>query len=244
MRVYAASVVLVAGLFASPLHGEAIPFEMYENFTLQQLSPTELVTQDAYAAGPFTWYASSGAAPLPGWDATCTGAASVHAVGPPEIDPVNMLLRVPFAGTFAVEAHAPDGSVTGTLTTTFVGVQALNINPATLIVNEDTGFIFQQCGSPLIGGSPIPTHTLTGATGVFEGIEQAGDWMEYGSWYQVIPRVPGMSVLDNVLGVPAIAAFGQAVVVGQYVPEPSTLLLLSMGAVVLLAYTWRKRRCC
>ena len=41
---------------------------------------------------------------------------------------------------------------------------------------------------------------------------------------------------------PAAATYGEIAVYGTPTPEPSTLVLLTVGLIGLLAYAWRKRR--
>ena len=158
-----------------------------------------------------------------------------------QFDFVNMVMKLPIASTHTMEAHAGDGSVTGRMAWTGEGEEGMDINPATVIVNEDAGLILQQFGSPILGGIPVLTYTLTEATGIFESIQQASDWHTYVSGYRGIPLIPGMPLVDN-LNVPPISTFGQAVTVGEYIPEPSTLALLGIGALALTVGWWRRRR--
>ena len=231
---------IIVSLFSSALHGESIPFESNVTWTQQEITPTGFTFLFEYAEGPFTWFASSGASTLPGFDDSMTGVMDMLFTGAPAIDPVEMLVKVPFAGTWTMATHAGDGSVTGTMVMTGAGEMALDIDPATIIVNEDAGMILQQVGSPLLGDLPFATGVLTEATGVLEA-ELVGDWQMYASGYSAIPLIPGMPLMDN-LSVPPMTMFGQAVTVGAYVPEPSTFVLLSMGALTLTVGWWRRRR--
>ena len=71
----------------------------------------------------------------------------------------------------------------------------------------------------------------------------------YTDWYQDVweiqlpynPPEETMTIWEGGMYGPAIAV-GEVVVDTQCVPEPSTLVLLGIGAISLLAYAWQRRR--
>ena len=237
--------LLLLACFARNLDAEPVAFENYATFEAVALTPTAIQFQTAYAPGPFAWFNSSGAAELPGFDDSVTSTFFITVLGLPVIDEANMRLTVDAGFEQNFEARDADGTVTGTMTLVGVGKEAFDLNPETIEIDSDAGVIRRQFGSPFFDGEPVVRASLTEATGIFAGIEAVGEWEVHVSAVQVIPLVPEIPLIDNIIqfrsGVAPIATFGEAVTVGMFVPEPSSWLLAAIG-LTLLAATGRKAR--
>lgn len=210
-----------------------IMFENYATFEAVGISGSTIHFQSVYDDGPFPWHPSSGAGVLPGYDASVTSKFDIIVTSLPVFDPVNMVINVTADFEQQIEAHAPDGSVTGTMTLTGQGEETFDVNPETVIVDEASGVIMRSFGSPLRDGKPVVTATLRKTTGIFKDIRAAGEWDLFVLAHQIIPIVPGLSLLEN-LSVTPIATFGEAVTVGAYLSQErgsngSTSGLTAMG---------------
>jgi hypothetical protein len=121
------------------------------------------------------------------------------------------------------------------------GDDAFDLNPDTINVDPIAGTITRRFGSPFLDDGPVVRVALIEATGIFEGIRAVDEWELFISAQQIIPIVPGLELIDNLFVTP-IAASGQLITVGLYVPEPSSWLLAVVASILLPTFAWRRRR--
>jgi hypothetical protein len=210
-----------------------------------------------YAEGPWVWRSGPDDPPAPFWNANATILAEYVATGPPTFD-AELIATVPFMGTLTLQAHEESDpeTVTGTMVWSVVNSTVIDYNASRAIVDQSTGLISLKWGQPFLpADQPAETYTFVEETGVFstDGIapvpvDGPEDSQGFLSGWLFVPILPGVNVDDpvqlqqNIFGAPPVGAFAEVVWTGHYVPEPSSLVLLTMAAPALLGYVWRRKR--
>jgi len=149
--------------------------------------------------------------------------------------------------TYTYYSTSLPSDLTATLTITGPGV--------TITTPVTPGFSFAY--SAYYGGlqfTPTTVTLLAGNSLRFEALDGFDSFLNL-YWYNQFPAYPGyhsLSFGDGNGSISEVAQFTQSAVdlpsagsdmlIATVVPEPSTLVLLGIGAVSLLAYAWRKRR--
>ncbi len=211
-----------------------VVFTDYGSGATIELAAGAGVWQINWGQGPWTWFDPVGGSIL---DSSVTSIFDVHATAPADISP-DLLATLPVAGTLTLTAYEGDTAV-GTMVLSGTGQNVIDINASRIEGDPATG-IFLAPFRPL---DPKLTMLLDEKTGIFEDIEQIGEWDFYWSGYYAGPLVEGLSLQDNIFAalggqVPVIGGVAEFTLTGQYIPEPATISLLAFGAVALL----RKRR--
>lgn len=137
---------------------------------------------------------------------------------------------------------------------TFLGIQG---HLATVTSEPETEFL--RATLPLPPTDPAIEFWLGGYQDLFapDSEEPAGGWRwvtgedwSYANWWAGEPNNAGgmENFLQTAGGSRGLLRWNDATEIGsrgyivEYVPEPSTLALLSIGALAVLAYAWRRRR--
>lgn len=215
----------------------AITFTDYGSGSTIELAAGSGIWQINWGQGPWTWFEPAGTSIL---DSTVSSIFDVHTTAPAEISP-ELLATLYVDGILTLSAHDPGdaGVVTGTMVLSGSGKNVVDINAANVFVDEETG-MFMAPFKPL---EPKLTLNLQEVTGVFEDIEQVGEWEFYWAGWYAAPLIEGMALQDNIIvalggQVPLVGGVAEFTLTGEYVPEPATVMLLSLGSVMFL----RKRR--
>jgi len=84
---------------------------------------------------------------------------------------------------------------------------------------------------------------MTSRTGIFEDVVPVGAWEWHVSGVITVTRIPTLDVQTNMLAALQNSALIQGaqeevVLTGQFIPEPTTLVLLTLGSVMVV----RRRR--
>jgi len=177
--------------------------------------------------------------PLPGWDANVIANVSVGPAAPPTLDETSLILTIPVNDTITHSARDTEENELGQLKLLAVGDQLLDLNAANAIVDEAAGTIQVRVGQTLLGGQP-PTFSVLEATGIYASDVRVLDdgLVGYAGGHFLLPLDddPGTSTQDNILNAwnagQIVGADLRGVVVGTYVPEPSTFTLVLLGLLM------------
>ena len=230
------ALVILCCLFIS-IPSMAAIFTDYGSGTTVELAVGGGIWQVNWGQGPWTWFDPVGTSIL---DSTVTSIFDVHAIAPADITP-ELVATMFVEGTLTLTAHDPGDPdiVTGTMVLSGSGKNVIEMNAANVFSDEETG-VFMAPFKPL---EPKLTMNLQETTGIYEDIEQVGDWDFYWAGWYVAPLIEGMALQDNIFAVlggqaPLVGGVAEFTLTGDSVPEPATLMLLSLGSVMFL----RKRR--
>ena len=169
-----------------------VPFIDYGSGTTIELFAGGATWQLNWGQGPWTWSDSNGEALLDSnvsaiLDLRTTAAADVSA---------DLVATLPIAGTLILSAHDEDyKDVTiGTMVLSGAGINVIDINASRVLVDEGCGMFLAPFHPP----GPKVTLTLEEATGVFEYIDQVGDWELSLAGSYAIPLIEGLELQDNI----------------------------------------------
>jgi len=195
-------------------------FADYGSGTTIELAVGKGIWQLNWGQGPWTW---SDLAGLPLLDSNVSGVLDIHTTAPADVS-ADLVATLPIAGTLTLTAHDEDYKdvTTGTMVLSGTGINVIDINASRIIMDEGSG----MCFAPFHPPAPKVTLTLEEATGVFEYIEQAGDWELYIAGSYAAPLIGGLGLQDNILAVlggqvPIIGGIGTFALNGQYIPDMS-----------------------
>jgi hypothetical protein len=129
---------------------------------------------------------------------------------------------------FMVGIEGPGGEASIGITPTYIGSCHYFWNPTAIFSGDNTGYHdYLLVGSVATGGS--------------FSVYRDGVFLESTSLLSIPEVVPGTLFFGDGTGT-ANAVADVASCSFSYVPEPSTLVLIGIGAVSLLGYGWRRRR--
>ncbi len=197
-----------------------VPFIDYGSGTTIELFTGGATWQLNWGQGPWTWSDSNGEALLDSnvsaiLDLRTTSAADVSA---------DLVATLPIAGTLTLSAHDEDyKDVTiGTMVLSGAGINVIDINASRVLVDEGCGMFLAPFHPP----APKVTLTLEEATGVFEYIDQEGEWELNIAGSYAIPLIPGLELQDNIFtalggNVALIGGMGTFALSGLYIPDMS-----------------------
>ena len=226
--------LLMIMMSTSVTSGTLMPFTDYGSGSTVELVSGAGTWNINWGQGPWVWFASDDPSLF---DANVDGVFDVHATAPADIDD-DLIATLPVAGTLTIMANANGNSTEsadGMMVLSGSGVNVIDLNAERAFVDQDTGILMV----PFRPDEPKLMMTLDSATGIFEGIEQVGEWELYWAGWYAAPLVEGLSVQDNIFAalggqVPVIGGVGEFVLTGEYVPEPATVFLLGLGSLLLL----------
>lgn len=175
-------------------------------------------------------------APVPGWDAKAVLTVSVGEIPPPTLDETTLILTIPINDTVTHVALDTLGNELGQLSLLASGTQKLDLNADHAIVDEDAGTIQVTVGPNVLGYQPVAFSVLD-ATGMYASdvrvLEEGLSGYAGGSFLLPLDDDPNTSLQDNILNAwnagEIVRADLAGVLVGTYVPEPSTFTLVVLG---------------
>lgn len=216
-----ATVALIVGPMATIVNAtEPIPFSDHGSGTTIELAVGKGIWQLNWGQGPWTWSEVTGSCLL---DSNVSGILDIHTTAPADVS-ADLVATLPIAGTLTLSAHDEDYKdvTTGTMVLSGTGINVIDINASRVIMDEGSG----MCFAPFHPPAPKLTLTLEQATGVFEYIEQTGDWELNIAGSYAAPLIGGLGLQDNILAVlggqvPIIGGIGTFALNGQYIPDMS-----------------------
>ena len=216
-----ATVTLVVGPLATIINAaDPISFTDYGSGTTIELAVGKGIWQLNWGQGPWTWSDLPGLSLL---DSNVSGILDIHTTAPADVS-ADLVATLPIAGSLTLSAHDEDYKdvTTGTMVLSGTGINVIDINASRIIMDEGSG----MCFAPFHPPAPKLTLTLEEATGVFEYIEQAGDWDLNIAGSYAAPLIEGLGLQDNILAVlggqvPIIGSIGTFALNGQYTEDIS-----------------------
>ena len=197
-----------------------VPFADYGSGTTVELFAGGATWQLKWGQGPWTWSESTAPALL---DSSVSGILDLRTTAAAAVS-ADLVATLPIAGTLTLSAHDKDYKdvTTGTMVLSGAGINVIDINASRVIVDEASGMFLAPFHPP----APKVTLTLEEATGVFEYIDQAGDWELSLAGSYAIPLIKGLGLQDNIftaLGgkVALIGGISTFALSGQYTPDMS-----------------------
>ncbi|MFC1633574.1 hypothetical protein ACFL5Z_01920 [Planctomycetota bacterium] len=218
-----AIVTLVVGPLATIINAaDPISFADYGSGTTIELAVGKGIWQLNWGQGPWIWSEST-AQPL--LDPNVSGILDLHTTAPAEVS-ADLVATLPIAGTLTLSAHDEDFKdvTTGTMVLSGAGINVIDINASRVIVDEGSGMFLAPFPPP----EPKLTLTLEEATGVFEYINQVGEWDLNIAGSYAVPLIEGLELQDNILtalggNVALIGGIGTFALSGQYSPDLSKM---------------------
>lgn len=185
--------------------------------------------------------------PLLGWDENVIATIEAGG-GPPTLDETTLVATLPVLDTLISIARDDKDQEIGRVELLAVGNQKLDLNADNAIVDELAGTIAIQFGGPLLNGQPSSEFSVVHASGIYTSdvqlVEEGLVAYAGGKFLLPLDADSTTSLQENLLnaftGGQIVAIDVVGVWTGQYVPEPSTGLLMTTAAVAVLAC--RKRR--
>jgi len=210
----------VSGFILTEMSEPSTVFADYGSGTTIELAVGKGIWQLNWGQGPWTWFDLPGLSML---DSNVSGILDIHTTAPANVS-ADLVATLPIVGTLTLTAHDEDYKdvTTGTMVLSGAGINVIDINASRVIMDEGNG----MCFAPFHPPGPKLSLTLDEATGVFEYIDQAGDWELYLAGSYAAPLVKGLGLQDNILAVlggqvPIIGGIGTFSLTGQYTPDMS-----------------------
>jgi len=208
----------ISGLILSAKTKNA--FADYGSGTTTKLVSGKATWQINWGQGPWTWSETTGESLL---DPNVTGVLDLRTTAPADVN-ADMLATLPIGGTLTLTAHGnrDDGEVLGTMVLSGTGINVVDLHPARVIVDEESGMFMVPFHPP----APKVAFTLNDATGVFAYIDQIDGCELHLAGSYAAPLIEGLELADNILAalggnVPLIGGIGAFSLTGQYVPNAS-----------------------
>ena len=228
----------ISGLILTEMPEPSIVFTDYGSGTTIELAVGKGIWQLNWGQGPWTWSESTD---QPLLDPSVTGILDLRTTAAADVS-ADLVATLPIAGTLTLSAHDEDYKdvTTGTMVLSGTGINVIDINASRVIMDEDSG----MCFAPFHPPAPKLTLKLEQATGVFEYIDQAGDWELNIAGSYAAPLIEGLGLQDNILAVlggqvPVIGGIGTFALTGQYIPDmskkPITFCEYGTGSTTQLA---------
>jgi len=199
-----------------------VPFTDYGSGTTIELFAGGATWQLNWGQGPWTWSELTG---LPLLDSNVSGILDLRTTAAADVS-ADLVATLPVAGTLTLSAHDEDyKDVTiGTMVLSGAGINVIDINASRVLVDEGCGMFLAPFHPP----GPKVTLTLEEATGVFEYINQIGDWELSLAGSYAIPLIPGLELQDNIFtalggNVALIGGISTFALDGQYIPDLSKM---------------------
>ena len=176
--------------------------------------------------------------PLPGWDANAVLTVAVGPIPPPALDSSTLILTIPINDTSTHIARDNQGNELGQLALLATGSQKLDLNADNAVVDEGAGTIQVNVGTNVMGYQPV-TFSVLNATGMYASdirvLEEGLAGYAGGSFLLPLDEDLNTSLQDNILSAwqagQVVGADLGGVLVGNYVPEPSSLLEGLIGSI-------------